>query len=373
MTDNRKLFDALIEDNKIEIKRGALFDYGPVPVPDDSIFSRIEGMMLGLAIGDALGNTTEGQLPEARYKRHGEIRDYLPNRYTNNETKGVPTDDTQLAFWTLEQLIADEGFVPENLADRFCRDQIFGIGSTVWEFLSNYKSGKSWYECGPHSAGNGALMRIAPMIIPYIRTGGTGLWIDTALSAMLTHNDTGSISACLAFAYIYWNLMKMNTPPEPSWWIDTYVKIAKKLETGKPYKPRGGKFANYKGTIWAFANEKVRDAYDQDVLITDACQSWYSGAYLLETVPSVIYILMKHGDDPEEAIVRAVNDTKDNDTIAAIVGAAVGALHGIENLPEKWLSNLLGRTSFHDDGHIFELLKRINRLWADREGIFKIQ
>jgi ADP-ribosylglycohydrolase len=43
-------------------------------------------------------------------------------------------------------------------------------------------------------------------------------------------------------------------------------------------------------------------------------------------VPTVIYILMRHGHDPEEAIVRAVNDTKDNDTVAAIVGAAVGAL-----------------------------------------------
>jgi len=37
---------------------------------------------------------------------------------------------------------------------------------------------------------------------------------------------------------------------------------------------------------------------------------------------------MCHARDPEEAIVRAVNDTKDNDTIAAIAGAGVGVLHG---------------------------------------------
>ena len=37
----------------------------------------------------------------------------------------------------------------------------------------------------------------------------------------------------------------------------------------------------------------------------------------------------------EEAIVRAVNDTRDNDTIAAIVGAAVGALHGKSALPDR--------------------------------------
>jgi ADP-ribosylglycohydrolase len=89
----------------------------------------------------------------------------------------------------------------------------------------------------------------------------------------------------------------------------------------------------------------------------EAGHDWYSGAYLLETVPSVLYILMRHGNNPEEAIVRAVNDTKDNDTVAAIVGAAVGALHGKEALPKRWVDNLSGRTSLHDDGRIFELLR----------------
>ena len=65
---------------------------------------------------------------------------------------------------------------------------------------------------------------------------------------------------------------------------------------------------------------------------------------------------MKYGDNLEEAIVRAVNDTKDNDTIAAIVGAAVGALHGKKGIPEKWISKLSGRTRKRDDGRIFELL-----------------
>ncbi len=89
----------------------------------------------------------------------------------------------------------------------------------------------------------------------------------------------------------------------------------------------------------------------------DAADSWHSGAFLLETVPSVVYILMRHGRDPEEAIVRAVNDTKDNDTVAAIVGAAVGALHGRTALPKRWIDNLLGRTTDCDDGRVFELLE----------------
>ena len=76
---------------------------------------------------------------------------------------------------------------------------------------------------------------------------------------------------------------------------------------------------------------------------------------MLETVPSVLYILARHGQDPEAAILAAVNDTKDNDTIAALVGAAVGALHGRSQLPSHWLDGLSGRLGRHDDGKVFTL------------------
>ena len=53
-----------------------------------------------------------------------------------------------------------------------------------------------------------------------------------------------------------------------------------------------------------------------------------------------------------EKAVRAVNDTKDkdNDTVAAIVGAAVGAMHGEDVLPHRWRTGLCGRTGAADDG-----------------------
>jgi ADP-ribosylglycohydrolase len=73
---------------------------------------------------------------------------------------------------------------------------------------------------------------------------------------------------------------------------------------------------------------------------------------------------MKHGSDPEEAILRAVNDTTDNDTIAAIVGAAVGALHGRRKMPERFISGLLGRTAERDDGRIFQLITKARKIWG---------
>ena len=200
-------------------------------------------------------------------------------------------------------------------------------------------------------------MRIAPMVIPHLRSGGTELWVDTALSAMITHNDSASISACLAFVRILWEVLQMDTPPDPTWWLDTYVETAKTLEVKNTYRPRGGAFTDYQGPLWLFVEEKVRKAYDQGLSVIEAGRGWYSGAYLLETVPSVIYILMRHGHNLEEAIVRAVNDTKDNDTIAAIVGAAVGALHGKAHIPERWIRDLSGRTTDCDDGKVFEIIR----------------
>ncbi|MBI5116314.1 ADP-ribosylglycohydrolase family protein [Candidatus Poribacteria bacterium] len=363
MTDNRKTLEWLFEKQKIDIKRGRIFDTSPPPMPGVSDFDRVEGMMLGLAIGDALGNTSEGLHPRKRRAMHGEIRDYRYNPRANAHV-GLPSDDTQLAFWTLEQMIEDGAFNPEHVARRFCGGRIFGIGATVSEFVRNYSGGKSWYECGTKSAGNGALMRIAPMVIPHLKSVSSDLWVDTVLSAMITHNDSASIASCVAFVNMLWELLGMEAAPQPNWWLEAFVNMARHLESDNSYRSRSSAFKSYRGTLCQFLQENVSEAYGRDISAVEACDSWFSGAYLLETVPSVIYILMKHGSDPEEAIVRAANDTVDNDTIGAIVGAAVGALYGRRRLPERWVSKLPGRTAEADDGRIFEMLSAAKALWG---------
>jgi ADP-ribosylglycohydrolase len=360
---NREVLARLFHEGGIRLVRGAVFDQSPAPLPAGFDFSRVEGMMLGLTVGDALGNTTEGQLPSVRRGRYGEIRDYLPNRYAEHRPVGLPSDDTQLAFWMLEQMLEDGCFDPAHVAERFTRGQIFGIGSTMKQFLRNYKSGLSWERSGAPSAGNGALMRIAPVLMPHLKSPTPDLWADAALAAMLTHNDAGSTAACVAFVSMLWELLAMNSPPDPQWWLDAYVRTASELEGNTGFEPRSEAVEYYHGSIWRFVQQRVGEAFQREASVLDACNSWHSGAYLLETVPTVIYILMRHGDDPEEAIVRAVNDTKDNDTVAAIVGAAVGALHGRSGLPARWIENLLGRTTDSDDGRVFELLVAARVKW----------
>lgn len=134
MNSNRQLLDGLAASGGIQVQIGSIFSEKPSPLPTSFDFARVEGMMLGLAIGDSLGNTSEACFPNRRHEEHGEIRDYLKDR-------GYPSDDSQLAFWTLEQLIADRGFVPERVLDRFSQGEIFGIGRTTQKALAAQRGG----------------------------------------------------------------------------------------------------------------------------------------------------------------------------------------------------------------------------------------
>jgi ADP-ribosylglycohydrolase len=324
-------------------------------------------MLLGLAIGDALGNTTEGQSPGERRETRGEIRDYLPNRYAGQRAVGLPADDSQLAFWTLEHLLEHGRIIPGRLAEVFARRRIFGIGQTVRAFRGAFDAGGAWYEAAQRSAGNGALMRIAPVVVPYLGRPSRDLWADAVLAGAVTHNDPSSIAACVSFAGLLGEALSLKGPPRPEWWLDRYCERARSIEGEAVLEPRRPGL-RYRGPIWRFVDTEVRDALRRDVATLEACESWYSGAFLLETVPCVLYILARHADDPEEAIVRAVNDTRDNDTVAAIVGAAVGALHGRRALPERWQRNLLGRTGEDDEGRVFELIEMVRaKFWTPIE------
>jgi ADP-ribosylglycohydrolase len=362
VSSNREILDNLFRTGGIDLVRGPIFDEAPPALPDGFDFAKVEGMLLGLVIGEALGMTTEDWQPEKRRSAYGEIRDYVAQP-GGDEPIGLNSDDMQLAFCTVEQMLADRGFHPEKVADHFCHRHIFGRGYTVRRFLSNRRSGLPWYQCGPKSSRNGALVRIAPMVIPHLKSPSTDLWVETALSAMITHNDAGSTAACLAMVKIFWSLLGMNRTPEPTWWLDTYVGVAKDLEGDSKQRVRGGKFLGYEGPIWRFVDERVREARQSGLSVLKACSQWHSGADLLETMPSIIYILMCHAADPEEAMVRAVNDTEDNDTIAAMVGAAMGALYGTSCIPSGWISRLPQHPTHEEDETVFALLEAVRNMW----------
>ena len=353
---NSDLLDDFFRRGLIRLSRGPLFDLDPPPLPE-TVWDRVEGMLLGLAIGDALGHGSESLVPAVRRERFAEIRMYL-DRPGFGGAVGLPSDNTQLAFWTLEHLLECGGLEPSRLAHSFAHSgHIYGLGSTVREFLRRFKEEHlPWEQCGPDSAGNGALMRIAPVLIPYVARPSRRLWADVALAAMLTHNDATSTSACLTFVHLLWQALAMDRPPSPDWWWRTYVDIARPLEGDVQLQSRVPR-DTFVGPLWRFVEEGMPEALEEGWSTLEAGEHWYSGAFLLETVPNVLFILARYAQDPQEAVVRAVNDTRDNDTIAAIVGAAVGALHGKAAWPRDWLEGLSGRTREDDDGRVFALIR----------------
>ena len=172
----------------------------------------------------------------------GEIREYQPHRHAGGRAVGLPSDDTQMAFWTLAQLLEDGGYVPENVARCFTKRRIFGIGGTVRQFLVRFHfNGLPWHEAGTQSAGNGALMRIPPMLLPHLGEPSPALWADTALSAMTTHNDAAAITSAVAFIGILWDLLGMETAPTQEWWVERYVSLVSDLETDTLFTPRAGR------------------------------------------------------------------------------------------------------------------------------------
>jgi ADP-ribosyl-[dinitrogen reductase] hydrolase len=244
------------------------------------------------------------------------------------------------------------------------------MGRSVRCFRQNIAAGLPWPEAAARSAGNGALMRIAPVLLPYLSRPCPDLWSDAALAAAITHNDPASNAACVAFLGMLWQLLGMQKAPPADWWADSYVACARSLEGNTRYRarrghvrwrPRAALDQPFEGPVWRFVEERLPAALRSGDSAASVARHWQSSAYLLETVPAALFILAKHATDPEEAIVRAVNDTYDNDTIGAIVGAAVGALHGEAALPQRWRENLLGRTGAADDGRVFELVAAAER------------
>ena len=318
--------------------------------------SRIKAILWGTAIGDALGNTSEGMTASDRLRWHGEVRHYLPNQYANNQPIGLPSDDTQLTLWTLESLLDNGGPDLVSLAKAYSEQQIFGIGKTMRDFLRTLDrvgvhSDTVW-QARQNSAGNGALMRVAGAFLPHAWTLDAGLLDTVALTSAFTHDHSSSTAACVAFARILADLLCLEKPVPDGWFCKTFIETAEPIEGQMRLQSRiAGD--DFQGSICDMVRQRVIPALSEpNLTVNTACARWYSGAFLLETVPSVLYILERYKSDPEEAICRAVMDTWDNDTIAAIVGAVMGAMHGMDAFPEHWIASLAGRAGSDDDGKL---------------------
>ena len=365
--DNATLLGRLFASGGIDLRRGELFDQSPAPLPTTFDWDRVDGMLLGLAIGDALGNTTESLLPERRrelLRRDPRLR----AAQAAARTLATPTDDTQLAFWTLDQLLVDDGLVPEH----GCQALRLGAhlrhrAAPSSQAMSDLRSGdRPWYECGAPSAGNGALMRIAPMLVPFVRSPSTDLWADTALSAIVTHNDAASTSACLAFVAMLWQLLGMDDAAGAVVVAAPLRRARRATSKARPgYAPRGGAFVGVRRAALAVRRRAAgRRRGRGPQRRARPASSGAPAPTCSRRCPACSTSSRGTPRDPEEALVRAVNDTKDNDTIAAIVGAAVGRA-----ARRRGTAGALGRAAPaaarapYDDGEVQRIMARARTRW----------
>ncbi len=167
---------------------------------------RFRGCLVGLAAGDALGTTLE-------FSALGSFDpiDDMVGGGPFELRAGQWTDDTSMALCLATSLLESGGFDPLDQMRRYVRwfrqgylsstGECFDIGGTTSRALVRFERTGEPY-CGPmdpRSAGNGSLMRLAP--VPMYFAGDAREAIDrSADSSRTTHGATEAVDACRYFA-----------------------------------------------------------------------------------------------------------------------------------------------------------------------------
>jgi ADP-ribosyl-[dinitrogen reductase] hydrolase len=281
-----------------------------------SIEDRARGAFLGLAVGDALGATLEFE-PRDTHPLHTEMLGGGPF----NLSPGQWTDDTSMALALAESLIAHPDFDPTDLMRRFvawaedgaysCTGTCFDIGLTTRQALSRFmRTGDPFAgSTAPDTAGNGSLMRVAPVALRALDDDARAVQIARDQSRT-THAAAQAVEAC-----------------------DLFVRILREAIQG------AGKDA-LRSRPWD-GTARVRDI---------AAGTWRgkarsqikSSGYVIDTLEAALWCTDQAASF-EEALVLAVNLAGDADTVGAVTGQIAGAVFGASAIPQRWLGPLAWR------------------------------
>ena len=160
------------------------------------------GALIGLAVGDALGTPLEFK-PPGSFKPITDMIGGGPFRLK----PGQWTDDTSMALCLAESLIECRGFSPEDQLARYVRwyreghlsstGECFDIGATTVGALHRFERTHEPF-CGsedPHSAGNGSIMRLAPVPLFFAHDPVEAIE-KSGQSSRTTHGARVCVDAC---------------------------------------------------------------------------------------------------------------------------------------------------------------------------------
>ena len=292
----------------------------PLDEEVDSVRDRALGAFLGLAAGDAVGTTLEFEGRDA----HPPLTDMVGGGPFGLQP-GQWTDDTSMALALADSLaLAPSGpFDARDLMDRFvdwregndysCTGRCFDIGNTVSAALARYRRNGDPFAgvADPDSAGNGSLMRLAPVALRF--------WNDrpaldrtAAEQSRTTHAAAEAVDACRAFAEMLADAIA-GCPRDQV------------LQPGRPFEGAPGIAAILAGS-W---RGKPRD----DIA---------SSGYVVHTLEAAIWSIARTHDF-RDAVLLAANLAGDADTTAAVTGQLAGALYGLSGIPRDWVARLAWR------------------------------
>ena len=306
-------------------------------ITKEEILSKIWGCLVGAAYGDAVGAPTENRTREQIFDKWGyvdRLYDAPPDVYARGNIAGQVTDDFSMAYTTINEILNSEGIISDEIADRalleWAKDERFlnqFVGPTSRKYIDKLKgisieeSGE-FHPANDNSKGsNGGAMKIGP--VACFAKGDPGKTLDIVrIVCGHTHGNKISMGAACSVAMAVCgalagkdliNILTMAIEgAEKGEHIGEEIagpSIVKRLKTAI--------------TIGLNASD-LNEAMDKLRLYFDC------SGMAADSVPVSFGLIVAAKGDAIKAIHAAANIGNDTDTMATIVGAILGAYHGIK-------------------------------------------
>jgi ADP-ribosyl-[dinitrogen reductase] hydrolase len=293
-----------------------------------SLRERFRGIILGTAVGDALGLPAEG------ISRRRAMKLFKgPWRHRLVIDRGMVSDDTDHAVFVAQSLLAHP-----NSSELFVRRISWclrwwllslpaGIGLATLKSILRLWVGFSPFRSGVYSAGNAPAMRAAPIGAFFAYTSAL---LDDYLQAatLITHTDPRALIGAKAVSYL------------TAWSIREDLTERPSLEGFSNILRSAGKEDEDWGNLVGLISTAYRQRHSVHQFAETLGLSNGITGYVYHTVPVAVYAWYNHFGLFEQALSAVLSCGGDTDTSGAITGALTGAVTGESGIPSDWLEGI---------------------------------
>lgn len=286
---------------------------------DGHVTDRLVGTLLGTALGDALGLPAEGMSPQAIRRRFGRI-----DRFRLLGETGFVSDDTEQSA-LVAQSLAQHPDDPDRCVRAFRRALLgwfcrlpWGIGRGTLRSCIRIAMGIS--PSGVKSAGNGAAV-VAAIIGAFFHDRPEDREAFGRTIAYVTHRDDRAVEGALYVAELAAACVR-STLDAPR---QTLQSEARRVV----HHPQLGT-----------ALDQARELASRGVDTAEAAETCGTSGFVIHTAAFATFVFLRYGDAPMRALSEAIDAGGDTDSIGAIVGGWMGALHGADALPGDLIARI---------------------------------